>query len=190
MQCPHQLSIFSIALVILPILTIFLKYHIKDGGFLKQFSPENPKTNGTLFRKCSSRAFQWMVMSVGFNNLKLFEQFLRWLLQSVYIASLSAYGLFLLKRRPENGHGWPLTKPYTGQSDAKIRFPRRVETGENYPSSPSISVQKPVLSQTNPQRITLTFGCVTKTSPRPGEIHFFASKWHFWKPSLLKWALH
>jgi hypothetical protein len=36
----------------------------------------NQKPNGTM-RKCSSRAFQWMVMSVGFdNNLKFFGQFL------------------------------------------------------------------------------------------------------------------
>jgi hypothetical protein len=29
----------------------------------------NRKTNGTI-RKCSSRTFQWMVMSVGFKNHK------------------------------------------------------------------------------------------------------------------------
>jgi hypothetical protein len=33
------------------------------------------KTNGTI-RKCSSRAFQWMVMSVGFDNLKYLREFL------------------------------------------------------------------------------------------------------------------
>jgi hypothetical protein len=31
--------------------------------------------NGAI-RKCSSRSFQWLVMSVFFNNLKLFGQFL------------------------------------------------------------------------------------------------------------------
>jgi hypothetical protein len=39
----------------------------------------NQKTNGNgIIRKCSSRAFQWMVMSVRFDNLKFFGQFL-WL---------------------------------------------------------------------------------------------------------------
>jgi hypothetical protein len=37
----------------------------------------NKKVNGTI-RKCSSRAFQWMVMSLCFDNLKFFGQFL-WL---------------------------------------------------------------------------------------------------------------
>jgi hypothetical protein len=35
----------------------------------------NRTTNGAI-RKCFSRAFQWMVMSVGFDNLKYFGQFL------------------------------------------------------------------------------------------------------------------
>jgi hypothetical protein len=42
------------------------------------YSPKNcqiDKINGTI-RKCSSRAFQWMVMSVRFDNLDLFGQFL------------------------------------------------------------------------------------------------------------------
>jgi hypothetical protein len=33
---------------------------------------------------------------------------------------------------------------------------------ETHPSSPSISVQNPVLAKKNPQGITLTFGCVAK----------------------------
>jgi hypothetical protein len=44
----------------------------------KCISPENgwnEEYNGTI-RKCSSRAFQWMVMWVCFVNLKFFEQFL------------------------------------------------------------------------------------------------------------------
>jgi hypothetical protein len=35
----------------------------------------NQKTNGTI-RKCSPRAFRWMVMSVGYNNPKFVGQFL------------------------------------------------------------------------------------------------------------------
>jgi hypothetical protein len=55
----------------------------KNGGFLRKiqkmhFPPQNwlnRKTSGTI-RKCSSRAFQWMVMSVCSDNLKFFWQFL------------------------------------------------------------------------------------------------------------------
>jgi hypothetical protein len=49
-------------------------------GFLRKiqkmyFFPGNQNTNGTI-RKCFPRAFQWMVMSVYFENLKYFGQFL------------------------------------------------------------------------------------------------------------------
>jgi hypothetical protein len=54
------------------------------------------------------------------------------------------------------------------------------ETGQSYPSSPSISVQKPGLSQKKPQRIT-AYGYVMKTLPRPGELPIFAIKCPFIK---------
>jgi hypothetical protein len=56
------------------------------------FPPENGnrKTNGTI-RKCSSSAFQWMVMIVCFNNLK-FLQFLPCVASLVsHIQSLKSY---------------------------------------------------------------------------------------------------
>jgi hypothetical protein len=53
--------------------TVFLGEKNSENAF-----PENHKSNCTI-RKCSSRAFQWMVMSVGFDNLILFGQFLYYL---------------------------------------------------------------------------------------------------------------
>jgi hypothetical protein len=55
------------------------------------------------------------------------------------------------------------------------------ETGQNYPSSPSIKCPKASFVQQNPQRVNLTFGCVTETSPWSGELPFFASKCTFYK---------
>jgi hypothetical protein len=58
------------------------KQHIfKDWGFLRKIqkmhlSPKTGWIEQLIARKCFPRAFQWIVMSVGFDNLKYFGQFL------------------------------------------------------------------------------------------------------------------
>jgi hypothetical protein len=63
------------------------------------------------------------------------------------------------------------------------------ETGQNYPSSPSISDQKPGLSKKNPQRITLTIGCIAKTLLWPCEVPFCASKCPFIKEGTMPFEI-
>jgi hypothetical protein len=47
----------------------------ENGQSAKNARRDRMQRNGTI-RKCSSRAFQWMVMSVSFDNRKSFGQFL------------------------------------------------------------------------------------------------------------------
>jgi hypothetical protein len=66
-----------------------LNFFVKNSE--NEFSPENRRTNGTI-RKCSPRAFQWMVMSVCFDNLKFWWQIL------FRVTEVTISSLFVLRK--------------------------------------------------------------------------------------------